>query len=70
MVEEGWDSDGGAPCLARAASTDKELTDRQHAAERDERDQDNANERGRRSPRDAREFESRGARWSNNYAGI
>jgi hypothetical protein len=69
-VEEGWDSDGGAPCSARAASTDKELVDPQRVAERDERYQDNADERGRRSPRDAREFGSRGARWSNNYAGI
>ena len=46
-VEEGWDSDGGAPCSARAASTDEELADRQRAAERDERDRDDANERGR-----------------------
>ncbi len=60
-VEVGWDSDGGAPCLARAASMDEELVDCQRAAERDERDQDNADERGRRSPQDAREFGSRGA---------
>jgi hypothetical protein len=46
-VEEGWDSNGGAPCMARAASTDEELADCQRAAERDERDQDNANERKR-----------------------
>jgi hypothetical protein len=32
--EEGWASNGGAPCLARAASTDKELVNHQRAAER------------------------------------
>ena len=69
-VEEGWDSDGGAPCWARAESTDEELADHQRAAERDERDRDNADERGRRYPRDAREFGSRGARWGNDDAGI
>jgi hypothetical protein len=69
-VEEGWDSNGGGPCLARAASTDKELADCQRAAERDERDQDNANERGRQFPQDAQEFGSRGARWGNNGASI
>ena len=68
--EEGWDGDGGAPCLARAASTDKELANCQRAAERDERDQDNADERGRQSPQDAREFGSQGARWGNDGAGI
>ena len=30
--EEGWDGNGGAPCSARAASTDEELADRQRAA--------------------------------------
>jgi hypothetical protein len=44
-VEEGWDSNGEAPCSVRAASMDKELADRQGGAERDKRNQDNANER-------------------------
>jgi hypothetical protein len=69
-VEEGWDSDGGVPCLARAASTDEVLADRQRAAERDKRDRDNADERGRQSLQDAQEFGSRGACWGNNGASI
>ncbi len=58
----------GAPCLARVASSDEELTDRQRAAERDKRDRDDVEERGGRSPRDARKFGSRGARGGNDDA--
>ncbi len=64
--EEGWDSDGGAPCL----SMDEELADRQRVAERDERDQDNAKERGGQSLQYTWEFRLRGARGGNNDAGI
>jgi hypothetical protein len=68
--EEGWDGDGGSPCLARAASTDEELTDRQRGAGRDEKERDNAEVRGGRSLRDVGEFRSRGARRGNDDTGI
>jgi hypothetical protein len=54
----------------RVVSTDKELADHQHAAERDKRDQDDAEERGGGSPWDEREFGMRGACGGDNDARI